>query len=208
VGDIDEYVGQADGMASPCHPTWVGYPGGGRSNLAARVPTAQEGTNMARRTQKAIDPVATLDQAEATIEAGDREEAHRLLKAYRRWRLNGNADPPGGDERYGELVDRSGPKFTVVVAEPSPSANPTPPGDAVRPLARLLLDIVHRKIERYRGVTVDPVATLREAELALERGDLEAADNHLEDYDGFRVCGGEKHDLLWKRVSSLKQEPW
>jgi hypothetical protein len=48
------------------------------------------------------------------------------------------------------------------------------------------------------------MAALREAELALERGDLEAAGRHIEDYDGFRVCGGKeppggkkKHDLLW-----------
>jgi hypothetical protein len=147
---------------------------------------------MANRKQKPTDPAAMLDQAEAALEAGDRHAAHRPLKAYRRLRLKGNAAPPGGDERYGELVDRSGPKVTVVVAEPSPDQPARPAGDVLRPLARLLLDMVRRKIEKYRGVQVDPVAALREAELALERGDLETADRHLEDYDGFRVCGGEQ----------------
>jgi hypothetical protein len=179
-----------------------------------RPATAQEGIDMARR-KNAIDPAAILDQAEAALEAGDRYAAHGPLKAYRRWRLKGNAPPPGGDERYGELVDRSGPKFTVVVAEASPDQPARPAGDILRPLASLLLALARQQIEKYRGVQVDPVAALREAELSLERGDLEAADRNLEDYDGFRVCGGEqppggkeKHDLLWKRLRALKREPW
>jgi hypothetical protein len=51
--------------------------------------------------------------------------------------------------------------------------------------------------------------------LALECGDLETAGRHIEDYDGFRVCGGEepaggkeKLDLLRRRWSAPKQEPW
>jgi hypothetical protein len=75
--------------------------------------------------------------------------------------------------------------------------------------------VVQRKREKYRDVVVDPAAALKEAELALERGDLESAGRHLEDYDGFRVCGGkgppggkEKYDLLRKRHSALKLEPW
>jgi hypothetical protein len=173
---------------------------------------------MAKRRPKAIDPVATLDQAEAAVEAGDRGRAHGLLKAYRRWRLAGNAAPPGGDERYGELVDRTGPKFTLVNAEAdsSPSARPPVlPADALAALARLLLSWMDRIREKYRGVEVDPVAALRDAEQALERGDLEAAGKHLEDYRGFRVCGGkeppegrENYDLLLKRLSALKRQPW
>jgi hypothetical protein len=178
-------------------------------------PAAQEGTSMAKRKQKAIDPAATLDQASAAVEAGDKGQARTFLKSYRRWRLKGNAAPPGSDERYGDLVDRSGPTFTVVVAEPSPDRPPLPAGDVLRPLARLLLSIARRKVEKYRGVEVDPEAALREAELALDRGDLEVAGKHIEDYDGFRVCGGkerpdgkEKHDLLWKRLAALKRELW
>lgn len=59
------------------------------------------------------------------------------------------------------------------------------------------------------------MAARREAEAALERGDRETTGKHIEDYDGFRVCGGEeppggkeKHNLLWKRLSALKREPW
>jgi hypothetical protein len=163
---------------------------------------------MAKRKQQTFDPAATLDQAAAAVEAGT------LLKAYRRWRLKGNAAPHECDERYGELVDRTRLEITVRIAEPAPGHPPLPPGDVVRPLARLLLRMARRKIEKYRGVEVDPVAALREAELALERGDLEAARKQLEDYDGFRACGrneppggGEKYDLLRKRVSALKKEP-
>jgi hypothetical protein len=170
---------------------------------------------VARRKQKAIDPTATLDQAEAAVDAGDKGEARTLLKAYRRWRLAGNAVPSGCDERYGELVDRSGPEIIVRIAEPSPDRPVRPAADALRSLARLALDLVRRQEDKYRGVEIDPVAALREAELALERGDLEAAGKHVEDYDGFRVCGGEepaggkeKHDALRKRLSALKREPW
>ena len=42
---------------------------------------------MARRKQKAIDPVVTLDQAAAAVEASDKDQARTLLRAYRRWRL-------------------------------------------------------------------------------------------------------------------------
>jgi hypothetical protein len=170
---------------------------------------------MAKRKRKALDPGATLDQAEAALQAGDRYAAHRPLRAYRRWRLAGNAAPPGGDERYGELVDRSGPEIIVRIAEPSADCPPRPVADVLRPLAELLLSMVDRIREKYQGVEVDPVAALREAEAALDRGDLEAAGKHIEDYDGFRVCGGkeppggkEKHDLLWKRLSALRREPW
>jgi hypothetical protein len=164
---------------------------------------------MAKRKAKAIDPAATLDQAAEAVEVGDKSQARKLLKAYHRWRLAGNPAPPGGDERFGELVDRSGPE--IVIANPEAGI----PQGAIEALARLLLGSVRRKREKYQGVAVDPVAALREAELALERGDLEAAGRHIEDYDGFRVCGGkeppggkEKHDLLWKRYSSLRREPW
>jgi hypothetical protein len=60
---------------------------------------------MAKRKPKAIKSVVTLDQAQATVEAGEPDEAHKLLKAYRRWRLKGNVAPPGSDERYDELVE-------------------------------------------------------------------------------------------------------
>jgi len=170
---------------------------------------------MATRKRKPIDPLATLDQAESAVRAGEKDQARPLLRAYRRWRLKGNPAPRGGDERYGELVDRSGPEIVVQFAEPSADCPSPPASDVLRPLVNLLLDIVHRKIEKYRGVTVDPVAALREAEVALERGELDLAGKHLEDYDGFRVCGGEeppggkeKYDLLWKRLSALKREPW
>lgn len=170
---------------------------------------------MVKRKHPSFDPKATLAQAEVNVQADDHDGAHRLLKAYRRWRLKGNAAPPGGDEKYGELVDRSGPKFTVVVAEPTSDQPARPAADAIEPLARLLLNIVHRKLEKYRGVQVDPVAALREAELALERGDLETAGKYLEDYDGFRCCGGavptggnEQYKSLFARVSALKRTPW
>jgi hypothetical protein len=171
--------------------------------------------SMAKRKPTAIDPVATLDLAEAAVEASDKGQAHTLLRSYRRWRLAGNAAPPRGDERYGELVDRSGPKITVRFAEPSPDRPPRPVEDILEPLARLLLSAVDRIREKYRGVEVDPVAALREAEAALECGDLETAGKFIEDYDGFRICGGkeprggkEKHDRLRKRLSALKREPW
>src|SRR5436190_21520321 len=110
---------------------------------------------MAKRKRQSFDPQATLAQAEVCVQADDRREAHRLLRAYRRWRLKGNAAPPGGDEKYGDLVNRSGPKFTVVIAEPTPDQPARPADDVLRPLARLLLDIVYRKIEKYRSVQVD-----------------------------------------------------
>jgi hypothetical protein len=170
---------------------------------------------MATRKPKAIDLAVTLEQADAAVEAGDRQEAHRLLRAYRRWRLKGNAAPADGDERYGDLVDRSGPKITFVVAEPSPDSPPRPAADVLGPLARLLLSIVDSLREKYQGVEVDPVLALREAEAAVDRGDLEAADKHLEAYDGFCVCGGvepasgkEKHGRLRKRLSALERKPW
>src|SRR5947209_459274 len=112
--------------------------------------------NMAKR-KKALDQLATLDQAEAATKAGDCFEAHRLLKSYRRWRLKGNAAPPGSDERYGELVELSGPKVTITVAESSPSDPPTTPEQALRPLLDLLIHLARRKIEKYRGVVVDLV---------------------------------------------------
>jgi hypothetical protein len=69
--------------------------------------------------------------------------------------------------------------------------------------------------DRYRGVVVDMAAALRDAERDLDRGDLEAAGQHPEDYRGGRVCGGdeppgggETYDLLWKRLWALKKEPW
>src|SRR5262249_18556134 len=110
------------------------------------------------RKRQTIDPSATLDQAGAAAGAVARPEAHRLLEAYRRGRLQGNAAPPGGDERYGELVDRTGPEIVVRFAESSPDEPARPAGDVLRPLARLLRDIVRRKVEKYRGVKVDPVA--------------------------------------------------
>lgn len=170
---------------------------------------------MAKRKQKAIDPAATLDQATAAVEAGDKGQARTLLRVYRRWRLAGNTAPPGSDKRYSELVDRSGPEIIVRMAEPSPDDPPRPAADVLRPLARLLISMADRIREKYQGVEVDPVAALREAEAALERGDLEEAGKHIEDYDGFCVCGGrelpggkEKHDLLWSRLSVLRREPW
>jgi hypothetical protein len=45
-----------------------------------------------------------------------------------------------------------------------------PPEEVLRRLAALLLDLARRQQEKYRGVEVDPVAALREAELALAWG--------------------------------------
>jgi hypothetical protein len=75
--------------------------------------------------------------------------------------------------------------------------------------------MVDRIRKKYQGIEVDQVAALREAEAALTRGDLETAGKHMEDYEGFRAWSGkeppggkEKHDLVQKRLSSLKKEPW
>jgi hypothetical protein len=163
---------------------------------------------MAKAKRKDTDQAATLDQAAAAVEAGDKGQARTLLKVYRRWRLAGNVASPQCDERYGELADPSGPKIVRSYAEHDVSARPF-----IRPYY-LLLAVAEGVREKYAGIEVDPVAALRGAELALERGDLEAASKHIEDYDGFRVCGGEeppggkeKHDILWKRLSALKREP-
>jgi hypothetical protein len=172
---------------------------------------------MARSKRKDIDPSATLDQAAAAVEAGHKTQARTLLKAYRRWRLSGNAAPPGGDEGYGELVDRSGPQITRVFpkADETSSARPLLSLESLRSLAQLVSSIHDRTREKYKGVVVDPLAALREAELSLDRGDLETAGKHIGDYEGFRTCGGEeppggkkKHDLLLRRLSALKREPW
>jgi hypothetical protein len=169
------------------------------------------------RGKKPFDPTATLDQAEAAVEAGDEGRGSTLLKAYRRWRLAGNAAPPGGDERYGELVERSGPRVVRVFpnADESSPDPPVLPLETLLSLARLVQGIRDRTREKYQGIVVDPVAALREAEAALERGDLEAAGKHIGDYEGFRACGGEeppggkeKRDLLHRRLSGLSREPW
>jgi hypothetical protein len=175
----------------------------------------KEGMDVAKRKSKAIDPVATLDQAATAVEAGEKDQARTPLRAYRRWRLQGNAAPSGGDERYGELVARSGPEITVAVSgsDEASSGRPSPSPESLRSLARLVLGYLECIREKYRGVEVDPVVALREAETALERGDLDAADKHAEDYHGSRVCGGEppggkeRFDLLRKRLCALKREP-
>jgi hypothetical protein len=165
--------------------------------------------------KKVFDPEANFTKAEAAIQAGDRYEANRLLKMYRRWRLAGNPAPAGADERYGELMDRAGPEFAFAVAEPPPSDHQPPPGNLVRSLAALLLNIVRRKQEKDKGVKIGPIAALNDAEQALQRGDVETAQQRLDDYDGFRICGGkeppggrERYDLIQERLSALRGEPW
>ncbi len=168
---------------------------------------------MATMKRRGIDPTVSLDQAEAAVVVGDKEQARTLLKAYRRWRLAGNAARPEGDERYGELVDRSGPEIIFRFAEPSQDRPSQPAANILRPLARLLLSLADHIRQKYQGVEVDPVVALREAEAALERGDLEAASKYIEDYHCFRFCGGveppggeEKYDRLWKRLLALERE--
>jgi hypothetical protein len=171
---------------------------------------------MVKRKPMTLDPLTTLDQAAAAVEANDRWQAHKLLRAYRRWRLAGNAAPPGADEKYGQLVNRSGPKFTAVLDKSGGSAAGPPaiPQAALASLARLLLSMEDCLRKKYEGVEVNPVVVLREAEAALERGDLESAGKDLEAYDGFCVCGGneppggkDQHDRLRRRLSALSKEP-
>jgi hypothetical protein len=79
--------------------------------------------------------------------------------------------------------------------------------------AVLLISAVTRQRAKYRDVAVDAVAALREAEQALERGDVDVADRHLEDYDGFQACGGQeppegatKYRQLSERLRALRTE--
>lgn len=109
---------------------------------------------MAKSRREVFDPEATLTQAEEFVQAGDLDQAHPLLKAYRCWRLKGNTAPLGGDERYGDLVDRSSPKFTFLLADAGEASSghpPATPGNALSALARLLLSLVDHKQRSTRA---------------------------------------------------------
>lgn len=54
-----------------------------------------------------MDPQATLDAAEAAIEAGDRDDAREHLTNYSQWRARGGFEPDGGDARHKRLAARA-----------------------------------------------------------------------------------------------------
>src|SRR5262249_33855834 len=65
-------------------------------------------------------------------------------------------EPPGGDERYCDLMDDTRLKMTIVNPEACFS------DEAINALARLLLEVVRRQRDKYNGVEIDPAAALRD----------------------------------------------
>ena len=55
--------------------------------------------------ERALDPNATLNDAETAIHDHNADEAFELLTVYAHWRNNQGFEPPNGDTRFRQLIE-------------------------------------------------------------------------------------------------------